>query len=125
MRRLCSQAREITVWISGSRFNYVIPIHSGLETVLGASLEVEVDLSQSERLHKIYQGIARNHRVETLTPSPQKTIPLELSLGFERQRWKTILKAQEVSLLHQRQPIEQSYVDVSCEKEKEASLRLQ
>lgn len=121
---LASQARQILVWMDGSKFNYIIPLYSGLESVLGANLEVSLDLSQSAKLHRIYSGLVRTHKVEQIAATPKNVIPLDLSLGFERQRWKTVLKAEEVSLRQQKKQIEQSYVDLPYEERGPASLQL-
>ena len=103
------------VWMNGSKFNYVIPLHSGLESVLGTNLEIALDLSQSAKLHRIYSSIVKNHSIVKQVATPRTVIPLDLSLGFERQRWKTVLTAEEVNLSRQKRPLEPPYVDSTCE----------
>ena len=115
MVNLASQARTCIVWMSGSKFNYVIPLHSGLESVLGTNLEIALDLSQSAKLHRIYSGIVKNHSVVKQAASPQTVIPLDLTLGFQRLRWKTVLTAEESSLSRQKPLVEQPYVDSTYE----------
>ena len=103
---LSSQLREITCWFSGKHtISYIIPMYSGLESCLGASLEVQLYLPQSYSYHTQYKSLLRIPQGKPLLNLPQFQTPVDLDLSYQKSKHKTILKAIEVSpAQQQKQP---------------------
>ena len=106
---LSSQCRQIVVWFSGSKINYVIPTYTGLESVLGANLEIALDLSSSNHLHTILTSMNPKHSVFRQVAIPKNTVPLPLNLGFERLPNKTVLIAREARLSQNKNILEEDF----------------
>ena len=78
---LTSQLRQISCWFSSPRtIQYIIPMHTSLESCMGASLEIELNLPVSYNYHEAYKSIIKEKG--RLLPVPQNQTP-EMILDFE------------------------------------------
>lgn len=94
---LSSQLRQITCWFTNPRtIHYIIPMHSSLESCMGASLEIELNLPVSYTYHEAYKTIIKEKG--KLLPVPQNQTP-EMLLDFEytKVNHKTLFKITEKS----------------------------
>ena len=125
-RILSSQSRQITVWFyEPYKVCYVIPMFHGLESSLGANLEVQLDLRKSYQYQQRYKYLSGVHQESPLPSFPRFQTPLLLSVSSRKSHYKTVLEGIEESpepLLQENRPYEQEQL---CEKEKQASLLLQ
>lgn len=98
---LSSQARNCMVWFTGAhKICYVIPLYSGLESALGANLEIEVDLRKSYHYQQQYKRLTHKNPNSPLLNVPTHQTPLNLAVSSQKLDYKTILRALEVSPEH-------------------------
>lgn len=95
MGTLRSQARQIMVWFDGSKVSYVIPMYQGLESCLGANLEIQLDLQRSHNYQQQLQRILKNPKEEPLLCLPRNSTPLPLSWKSSKTTHKTLVEGRE------------------------------
>lgn len=99
MNRLSSQSRQILVWYEGqSKISYVIPLYSSLESSLGATLEISLDLQKSYHYHSQLRRILKHPPGDPLPYSQQNQTPLHLDFHSQKKDYKTMVVGKEVIL---------------------------
>ena len=100
MNRLFSQSRQIMVWFDGPKVSYIIPMYQGLESCLGANLEVSLDLSKSQKYQSQLQRILKSPEAKLLQCLPQNVTPLDLDVQARKTTYKTVVEGREVTPHH-------------------------
>lgn len=95
---LSSHSRSVMVWnYDKNLIVYTIPLMSGLESSLGSTLELVLDLRKSYEYQQSYRRIAGIPARTELLNVPLMQTPLDLSLSCKKVPHKTLLFCSEVS----------------------------
>ena len=94
---LSSQVRNITCYFTNPRtIHYIIPMYSSLESCMGASLEIELNLPISHQYHEAYKTIIKDR--SKLLPVPNNQTPtIPLDFKYEKGNHKTFFTITEKS----------------------------
>ena len=109
---LSSQARSCMVWFTGPhKISYIIPLYSGLESALGANLEIELDLRKSYQYQQQYKRLTHTPPNKPLLNVQRNQTPLNLAVSSQKLDYKTVLRALEVSPEHTQTQLSQPSID--------------